>query len=794
MAEMIQSFKTLTERQSPSAGGKGGTLARLYQAGYPVPDGFVILPVAFAEDRLEPEAWVQVQAHLADMRRGDSRLSFAVRSSALREDSVFSSFAGEFETVLDVHTDEAVRAAIHTVRQSRHSERVRAYSQAHGVTTDGDAPPEMAIVVQRLVRADIAGVLFTADPVSGSHAQMAGNFVFGFGQELVSGEAEPYTFTLARPKGQYQGPPELKRFGRTLYKLAGRLEKEMGCPQDIEWAVAGGRLFLLQSRPITTLIGYSPSTGERNDSLTGDYLWSNANLTEAVPDVMTPLTWSIWEIFHRETAISFGDYPMTGNIGGRPYANMSVGVSLYMALGNDLQKALAEMADTIGRAPKGLEIPLIPMSRLAVLRAIIPAILLRRRKYRQLVGSIPEFVATSPAKCRELRQQIHKARTKAELDSLWRNTLRPYYSTAGWMLRFSAKPHFELAKRLHRDLTRLVGEADAKALLSNLGGDADLASLGPLLGLSRLARGEMSREEYLEQWGHRGPHELEFSLPHPVEDADWLDRQLAEMARTPVDAEALLARQAARFDAAWQRFQERYPRQAHTVRRRIEQVAEASRTREAVRSEFTRLAGVIRAWALRAGELTGLGEGIFFLTLEEILDVLSGKDAVVAFIPARKKTHARYEALPPYPTIISGRFDPFAWVADPHRRSDYFDSHASGSIPDADAITGFAGAAGRVEGRVRVLDSPEDGGQLLPGEILVAVTTNVGWTPLFPRAAAIVTDVGAPLSHAAIVARELGIPAVIGCGNATMRLRTGDVVRVDGGQGVVEILVPAGRR
>jgi phosphoenolpyruvate synthase/pyruvate phosphate dikinase len=103
-------------------------------------------------------------------------------------------------------------------------------------------------------------------------------------------------------------------------------------------------------------------------------------------------------------------------------------------------------------------------------------------------------------------------------------------------------------------------------------------------------------------------------------------------------------------------------------------------------------------------------------------------------------------------------------------------------------VRGFAGAAGVVDGRARVLDSPEQGAELEPGEILVTRVTNVGWTPLFPVAAGIVTDVGAPLSHAAIVARELGIPAVVGCGNATMVIRTGDVVRVDGGSGVVEIL------
>jgi pyruvate,water dikinase len=190
--------------------------------------------------------------------------------------------------------------------------------------------------------------------------------------------------------------------------------------------------------------------------------------------------------------------------------------------------------------------------------------------------------------------------------------------------------------------------------------------------------------------------------------------------------------------------------------------------------------------------LTGLGDGVFFLYLDELLDLLSGQDTATEHIAARQETHARYKALPPYPTVIRGHFDPFHWAADPNRRSDIYDAHpsppTSESADGGDTITGFAGAAGHVEGLVRRLDDAEQGHQLQPGEILVAPTTNIGWTPIFPRAAAIITDVGAPLSHAAIVARELGIPAVVGCGNATMRLHTGDRVRVDGGRGTVEIL------
>jgi pyruvate,water dikinase len=150
--------------------------------------------------------------------------------------------------------------------------------------------------------------------------------------------------------------------------------------------------------------------------------------------------------------------------------------------------------------------------------------------------------------------------------------------------------------------------------------------------------------------------------------------------------------------------------------------------------------------------------------------------------------YQRYCALPPYPAIIYGRFDPFQWAADTNRRSDFYDARQTKAATPPTTIKGFPGAAGCVEGTVRRIDQIEDGDQVKSGEILVTTITNVGWTPLFPRLAAIVTDVGAPLSHAAIVARELGIPAVVGCGNATMLLKSGDYVRVDGGRGIIEIL------
>jgi rifampicin phosphotransferase len=793
-SDWVVPFSGLVKQLAPLAGGKGRTLARLFQAGYRVPDGFILLPTAFAGDELTSEAWAQTQIFLSRFRRTDENGSFAVRSSALSEDSAQASFAGEFETVLDVQTDEEIREAIRTVRCSRHHARVQAYVQAQGLE---QAPQEIAIVVQRLIRPDYAGVLFTVDPVTGDLAQMTGNFVPGLGDKLVSGQANAQTFTLLRPKGVYSGPPGLSRLGRDLYRTACGLEKELGGPQDIEWAAADGRLYILQSRPITTLRGYKAETGEWNDSLTGNFLWSGANLAENAPYVLTPFSCSLRKgttyegvDFSDGSSIGVDGYPLAGIIGGRGYMNLSIQVSASRAFfGGDTRKALKQATAFWGGIPEGVDIPLVPISTWAWLSKVLPSITRLGIKMARLRKEIPQFVAENPRWCAVMSQRIRQIGNQAELAALWQDEIAPY-SLDAFLLTIAGAT--DLPNRLENELRELVGADEATALLSNLSGlSSPLESLGPVIGLGQVARGEMSRDAYLQAYGHRGVNETEHAWPRPLEDPAWLDRQLVEFATAPVEIEALMARQQAAFTGAWERFCEHHPRKVKSMRLRLEKAAQAAHQREAVRSEATRSTTVTRAFALRAGELTGAGEDVFFLTIDEVLSLLAGDDSARRFLPARKETYERYRALPPYPTIIVGRFDPFAWAADPSRRSDMFNANAPAVAHDtvaSDTITGFAGALGIVEGTVRRLDRLEDSDQLQPGEVLVTTLTNIGWTPLFPRLAAIVTDLGAPLSHAAIVARELGIPAVVGCGDATMRLKTGDRVRVNGGKGYVEVL------
>ncbi len=543
--------------------------------------------------------------------------------------------------------------------------------------------------------------------------------------------------------------------------------------------------------------GFNPETGEWNDSLTGNYLWANTNIGETLSGVLTPFTWSlIQESFELMNVLP--GHPTVGNIGGRAYNNVSVMATALRALGRSLEDLNKEMGGVREDYQDGLPAIMIPIPGVSGFQVLKSGLLLRL-KQKAAVRKIPGFLAGNVRWFAGMQRKLEQIEEKSTLLVVLQQEIVPYVMDSFWMVVGSAWEYGELVGKLRRDLVRLVGREDADVLLSNVSQEADfLASLGPALGLAQVARGEIDRQTYLERWGHRGPAESEVAAPRPAENPGWLSQQLDTLARAEVGVETLLARQRSRFDEAWSRFAARDPQKAGAYKRRLDRAARAARVREAVRSEQVRLIWTTRSWALRVGDATGLGEDIFYLTKPEVIGLLSGNDGPVPSIPRRQATYAKYRGLPPYPAVIRGAFDPFRWAADPGRRTDYYDPEGVIAALDAQAdradptratkVLGVPGAAGVVEGVVRRLDSPDEGDQLQPGEILVTSQTNIGWSPLFPLAKAIVTDVGAALSHAAIVARELGIPAVVNCGDATTRLHTGDRVRVDGSRGVVEIL------
>lgn len=781
MADMVKSFKELSIKDF--AGGKGGMLARMYQDGYPIPEGFVILPSAFEGEKLKNKAWSEIQDLLDEFRRNNKDVMFAVRSSALNEDSAQASFAGEFETVLNVKTDDEIRKAIYTVFKSKESEKVKTYSSVQAI----EQSHQIAIVIMLMVQSEISGVLFTADPVTGSHKYMTGNYVYGLGEQLVSGETDAYSFKLIMPKGNYEGPRDFRKYASKLFKYASRLVKELGRQQDIEWAVEKGKLYLLQARPITTLNQGDIATFDLNDSLNGDFLWSNTNVGEAMSGVFSPLSWSLIRDIDEEQSTVPGSYLFSGNICGRLYSNISLLLSIYPAFGKDPKPMLKKLGNIFGQFPEDINIPVYPFAPFELLKGMLPKIKHTLKKLREGSKISKQYLRDTPKWCRNIKIRIKDIRTKEELLSLWENELWPYNLRAFWVANSQARK-FESIFKLNRQLIKLMGTEDANALLSHMRGNSELASLGPVIGISKIIKGDMSREEYLKQQGHRSPHEFELSIPDPSEDVSRLDKQIEGFKRSGVDIGEPLKKQEAQYINAWSKFKERFPRKVKRMEKKLAEAAEGSRARETYRSEWTRVFRVNRAFALKAGELTGIGDDVFFLYIDDILSLLAGNDTAVKYIDARKANYYRYKELPPLPSVIRGKFEPYKWLADPNKRVDYYDPNIHADISESETLKGFAGAAGRVEGNVRVVLKPEDAEALNQGEILVASTTNVGWTPLFPRAAAIITDIGAPLSHAAIVARELGIPAVVGCGDATSRLKTGDKVLVDGGQGVVQII------
>ena len=728
------------------------------------------------------------------------------------------SAAGQHDTYLNVRGEAAVLDAVRRCWASLWSARAIGYRARCGVEPGGVS---IAVVVQQLVLAEAAGVMFTIDPVGGAHDKVVVSANWGLGESVVAGEVTPDVAVIDRASGtlvSYQvgskemmtvadgtatraaGTPAGLRSAAVLSPAqAGELarvglaiEQLYDEPVDIEWALAAGELSVVQARPITTPAS-RPAAGpgeQWNDSLAGDYLWSNGNLGEAFPDVMTPATWSFVELLMSRMTFppSLPGYRGYGRIGGRFYANVSMSISLEALAGISPRRFAALFGPVLGKLPPVKEIPRPRLPRWKAFRLMVPAAVTLLRRIRASHKRMPQFLGGAPGRCQRLRAEIEQTTDATALASLWPAKVRPLFEEACDMLSAAVAAHGTRLLSIPGKLAILVGEADSALLLAGQQAEGlPLASLGPVTGLVRLGRGEIDRDTFARQYGHRGSHEVELSIPRPAEDPAWIDDQLAALHDTPRDAGTLLANQQTARAAAWDRLARQDPKKAAAARKLVARWAPVARDREAARSEVARSAWVVRTWVRRAGQLTGHGDDLFFLELPETVGLLRGDPAPLAKVPARRASYQTYRALPTYPALIRGRFDPIRWAADPNRRSDYYDERARPAKPD-DTITGFPGAAGVVEGTARILRTPEDTAQLGDGEILVTTVTNIGWTPIFPRAAAVVTDVGAPLSHAAIVARELGIPAVVGCGNATMRLHSGDRVRVDGSNGTVQVL------
>lgn len=768
---MLCALSSYSEEDEQRCGGKGKTLARLFKLGYPVPDGFIIFPEAFSEDGIKPTAWTQVLKHyetlVHDAKNPENKpAKVAVRSSAFVEDSISASFAGAFDSVLNVDSVLNLKEAIHVVFQSIKSARAISYSNVQQVKMDN----HIAIIVQLMIDAEQAGVLFTQDPLKKKQDVMSGNLVEGSAEKLVSGEVNPLLFSYRREDGHYSGPDLFKPYASELFDLALRLEKDLSGPQDIEWAVGDNKLFILQSRPITTL---DSDDSDYFESVKGDYLWTNTNVGEACGEVLTPLTWSLIKKYDVNSKMLPGKHPVIALIAGRFYINMSVQIALMSKLGLKIEDVLREITPVLGTVPKNVTVAPAMLSAWEVMVSVIKQLVLYVVTFFTEEKAFKFLKEENQAFCHRAMQSIQSCSSASQVVDIFEQHLQDIAKTFE-LLVINASRFSNCHSKFKQALATAADDEDREILLSGFGGDDQLESLGPLLGISQLAEGKISRDSFYALYGHRCVNEFELATPRPYEDPGWIDDLVSQYNLTKLDVTSLLKEQQVLRDHAWSRLKTDQSKVYAKCKGLFDECSKWAQRRELIRSELARKMALGRTYIQKISALTGIGEDIFFLSIDEVMRLIRDSDQTIkSRILARKRQYEAYKTMPKPPPVLFGEYKPSPQTAVK------FDA----------LIEGLPGAAGIVEGRVRVLERVEQGYELLDGEILVAPYTNIGWTPIFPRVSAIVTDNGAPLSHAAIVARELGIPAVVGTGNATTQLVTGDYVRVDGAAGCVEKIV-----
>lgn len=763
----IESFDKINDDKLIFAGGKGRSLAILRKNKLPVPDGFIILSNSFENGKLVNGAKKELQCYINRLK--DS-YTYAVRSSAIGEDGDNASFAGAYDTILDVKKNEVLNA-VDVVANSALSQRVIMYAKNKNILAGN-----IAIVVQKYISPDYAGVLFTSDCISASAAKMVGNYVEGVGEKLVSGQANAKEFTIDVFKYKFTGEKEIEKYGTKIFKYATKIRNIYGVPQDIEWAIKNNKVYILQSRPITSLRRFNRDTYEINGSLSGEYLFSKTNVGEIFMQALSPVTYGILE----NICSMIGVDCFIDNICGQAYCNLSVICSTLVAMGVPRKKAYSIISDIAGNIPDNVEVPIFPVDRKKFLKKVRKLVFSKKTKQEMSKKEFRNNIANIADK---LIVKIHSLNTNEELFDFWVKQGDNYMNNVmqAIVTGLSVKPLLSTRNKL----IKVAGEKLANELCSNCSSGGVLESMKPLLGIEDILQGKMTKEEYVKRYGHRCANEMELACPYPYEDPSFVDDLINKRLESKVDAYLLKNNQEKAYNDAVLEFIKKFPKKEKWLNNALKKFSTATYTRENIRSQSVKIFCVLREFLLQTAKINGLGDNIFMLYFEETMSLLKGDTSVLTNIDERRKNYNKYLNMPQFPNLIYGRFEPDKWIKSDGKRLDYYRFGEEGNVDGESVIKGFQGAAGVVTGRVRVLHNLECASELLQGEILVTTATNIGWTPIFPMVSGIITDIGAPLSHAAIVAREFGIPAVVGCRNATQLLKTGDVVTVDGIHGTV---------
>jgi len=867
-------------------GGKAAALAALTGQDVSVPPWFAVAPEAVLESlsasqrqafsqsaqSSTPNPWpadlsvgtsVRTEIAVAMEALCPNGEFVAVRSSAREEDGEHHSFAGQLTSYLFV-APEDVSEQVAAVWQSARSESVMEYRKQKGLT---QSPTPPTVLIQQMVDAAVSGVAFGADPVTGDAEVVVISSVYGLGTSLVSGECDADTHyvdgvgnitkrTIANkvqahcaPNPGEQGirvtdvaPAQALRPALTndqvvqIAEIVRGLGAHFEGPQDVEWAISDGRIYVLQSRPITTALQQPSQEGVLN-------IWDNSNIVESYNGVTTPLTFSfasyVYDEVYRqfchvlrvpigrieENAALFRN--MLGLMQGRVYYNL---LNWYRALallpGFQLNRAFMEqmMGVKEGIPESVIDTSIVPTWRARTLDSLY---LLRSafallRQHFGLAGTIRAFYA-----------RLEKSLTvdRHVLGAMRAEELVAYYTTVeGKLLKRWDAPLINdfLAMIFFGVLGGLCGKWLGNKGLANdlLCGQEGIISVEPARRMRQMAEvaaesdsfvellceGEFpdipagiagqpkfakAFDDYLEEFGDRCLEELKLESPTLYDDPMPLLRGIGHMARRAKESPRI-EKDASR-DEDPREVAERFVNQklgAWSLKGRVfryvlRHAKARVRDRENLRFERTRVFGLVRRIFVALGErfyeagALDNARDVFYLERDEIFGFVEGRATTTSLrelVALRKRIFAAYRESPAPPSRFETRGIVCA-VGVP------LEEDVSDETSVDEERQGIGCCAGVVRGRVRVIEDPRCD-QLLPGEILVAKTTDPGWVMLFSAAAGLLVERGSLLSHSAIVSREMGIPSIVSIDGITSWLNDGDVVEMNGTSGMIRRLTP----
>lgn len=792
MTALQPRIHALRNSQHLPLGGKAKGLARLMAIPLNVPDGFVI----------EQAAIGQYPDGLADHYQQLGGGMVAVRSSALGEDAAQHSFAGQFATLLNIRGESALKAAIDDCVASLNSERASAYQQDQ---TGAASESVMCVVVQNMVDATAAGVLFTADPVSGRHDRLVIDAVNGLGESLVSGEASSDSYVLDSAGQVIQRALINDQAVLTdeqcceLARQARYAARVLGEPLDMEWAIdRNGELFWLQARPITTI---GSDLNALDSPVPDDHVLTRCNVGEIFPGPCCPLTYSVVcraiDISMQYMSAAFCGKPLQQEkafdqfryVAGHTFIDLTANIAAA-------EYTVLARADTAAQSVCGRFIEQLkePENKKNLLRRlwgikdfmayILPARKINADFARQLKTFYLNYHHNSLSMLQELEE---KQRWMVDVCRVHLRSSALSGTLEGVVQAIISKGKTPPTLEQQAQAAKLFAGADqveSAMLVQQLDAVIDLIAAHPqgkqqfhdvekhkaLLWLQSGASGAAGTAFmiFLQQHGHRAYKELCLLTPSWADAPDVLveSMQAALMARyqqkTPLSHTAVDLHS-----------------QPWLLRYLLPKAHDAIRGREYSKSMMVKVTHILKQGYRHLGQLLQQegklpqADSLYFLTLEELGELVRGQQTQLAETAEKRRIAYRFQQRLHFDDIAVGK---------PQPREQTTQALSDGQL------AGRPVSKGVVEGTARVANTLAEAAQLQPGEILIAPVTDVGWTPYFSLIAGLATDVGSAVSHGAVIAREYGLPCVVNLQVATRVFKTGDYIRLDAELGVVTLL------